>query len=126
VAKAKLSGLWVDRSEVAAVGDLDRMGKKEIESLLRVAWLERQAKARMRPTVAQNPKSMTNRQGAGGRLWQLASFRSAGNYKHGPARAAGSWPADQRHVRHDHCYSQFRRASDGFLPMAICLLADAL
>ena len=51
VTKAKLSGLWVDRSEVGEV-DVNRMSKEEIENYLRqrygeergnelIAWLER-------------------------------------------------------------------------------------
>jgi hypothetical protein len=50
VTKAKLSGLWVDRSEVGEV-DISRMSKEEIEDYLRqrygeergnelIAWLE--------------------------------------------------------------------------------------
>ena len=54
VNKAKLSGLWVDRSEVCAVNDISRMSKQQLNDYIRhrygehaeelIAWLEKQAK----------------------------------------------------------------------------------
>jgi hypothetical protein len=51
VTKAKLSGLWVDRSEVGTVNDISRMSKQELEDLIRhqygdhaeelIAWFEK-------------------------------------------------------------------------------------
>jgi hypothetical protein len=51
---AKLAGLWMDRSEIAAKYDIEHMSKPQIDTLLRdrfgedaeelISWLERQAK----------------------------------------------------------------------------------
>jgi phage terminase small subunit len=55
VTKAKLSGLWIDRSEVGMAVDFSRMSKEELNEYIRhrygehadelIAWLEKQAKA---------------------------------------------------------------------------------
>ena len=65
VTKAKLSGLWVDRSEVGEV-DISRMSKEEIQEFLRqrygeergnelLAWLEKMPKPNVEVSHSQSP-----------------------------------------------------------------------